>query len=212
MVSGRLSCRSHGVVMLVRAVRMRAGVVSAALSVSRGTSDGAPRRATMESSAAGSLAALATALTFPPATGTAPTAGLPAADATSPMRPKRRVAPKIDIDEAIARHLAQVKEAAKLVHQARKHARNERRKKQRLMKKASSLTPEDLERIAVLKRCGLWAPSIEGVAPPAADLGPAVASEVPAAPAAPPAAAPSAASAASGEDAPSPAEAAEDGM
>lgn len=42
---------------------------------------------------------------------------------------------------------------------ARRNARNEKRKKQRLMKKASSLTAEDLERIAVLKRCGLWNPA-----------------------------------------------------
>jgi hypothetical protein len=71
---------------------------------------------------------------------------------------KRRRAPKIDIDAAISRYQEEVKRAAKLMQEARRQARNERRKKQRLMKKASSLTSDDLERIAVLKRCGLWAP------------------------------------------------------
>lgn len=92
-----------------------------------------------------------------------------AAETSTPSPKKRRVAPKIDIDAAIARHMADVKEAAKQVAQARKYARNEKRKKQRLMKKAASLTPEDLERIAVLKRCGLWQPSLDGVTSPSSE-------------------------------------------
>ena len=40
---------------------------------------------------------------------------------------------------------------------AAKHAsRNSKKAKQRLIKKAGKLSPEDLERIAVLKRCGLY--------------------------------------------------------
>jgi len=52
-----------------------------------------------------------------------------------------------------------MKNAKKLEAEAKKLMRNEKRKKQRLMKKASNLTPDDLERIAVLKRCGLWDPA-----------------------------------------------------
>ena len=39
---------------------------------------------------------------------------------------------------------------------ARTTSRNNRKAKQRLIKKAGKLSPEDLERIAVLKRCGLF--------------------------------------------------------
>ena len=48
-----------------------------------------------------------------------------------------------------------MKAAQKSVAEARKIGRNERRKKQRLFTKAIGLSAEDLERIAVLKRCGL---------------------------------------------------------
>ena len=44
--------------------------------------------------------------------------------------------------------------------EARVQARNERRKKARLLKKAAALSPQDLERIAALKRCGLRDPSL----------------------------------------------------
>ena len=74
-------------------------------------------------------------------------------------RRKRARTPKIDIDAFIVQHMVNVKNAKKLEAEAKKMVRNERRKKQRLMKKASSLTPDDLERIAVLKRCGLWDPA-----------------------------------------------------
>ena len=47
-----------------------------------------------------------------------------------------------------------MKAAQKKVQEAKTQAKNERRKKQRLLKKAASLNAEDLERIAVLKRCG----------------------------------------------------------
>ena len=58
-----------------------------------------------------------------------------------------------------------VKKAQKDMLEARRKSRNERRKKARLIKRASGLTPEDLERMAVLKRCGLWDPSMTAVAP-----------------------------------------------
>ena len=74
-------------------------------------------------------------------------------------RRKRAKTPKIDIDALIARHMANMKSATKLEAEAKKMVRNEKRKKQRLLKKASTLTPDDLERIAVLKRCGLWDPA-----------------------------------------------------
>ena len=67
-------------------------------------------------------------------------------------RPKR---PRIDLDDSIAQAKAAMKAAQKEVAEARRVARNERRKKQRLLKKAVTLSPDDLERIAVLKRCGL---------------------------------------------------------
>jgi len=73
-------------------------------------------------------------------------------------RRKRAKTPKIDIDALIAQHMVNMKNAKRLEAEAKKMVRNEKRKKQRLVKKASSLTPDDLERIAVLKRCGLWDP------------------------------------------------------
>jgi len=82
-------------------------------------------------------------------------------DATSPPARKRARAPRIDIDAAILKHMDEIKRASKLVNDARRAARNERRRKSRLMKKAATLTPEDLERIAVLKRCGLYNPTGE---------------------------------------------------
>ena len=39
--------------------------------------------------------------------------------------------------------------------EARRVNKNEKRKKKRLLRKAAQLSSEDLERIAVLKRCGL---------------------------------------------------------
>ena len=71
-----------------------------------------------------------------------------------PVR-KRRPKPALDLDEHI--HAAQeaMKAARKQVQLARAQAKLEKRKKQRLVRKASSLNVEDLERIAVLKRCAL---------------------------------------------------------
>ena len=70
--------------------------------------------------------------------------------------------PRIDLDDAIARAQQAMKEAQKSVADARRQGRNERRKKQRLLKKASGLSADDLERIAVLKRCGLHSKDGDG--------------------------------------------------
>ena len=79
-------------------------------------------------------------------------AAQPAAKTSPTSRPKR---PRIDLDDSIAQARAAMHKAKKDVAEARRLARNERRKKQRLVKKAGSLSADDLERIAVLKRCGL---------------------------------------------------------
>jgi hypothetical protein len=76
---------------------------------------------------------------------------------------KRAKRPDIDYDEKIQEATKNIKEMARAMAAAKTAQKNERRKKQRLVKKASQLSPEDLERIAVLKRCGMW--TAEGRAP-----------------------------------------------
>lgn len=84
----------------------------------------------------------------------------------APARKRRKAAlPRIDLDTAIAEARDAMKQAAKMLQDAKSTARNERRKKARLLKKAASLNSEDLERIAVLKRCGLWDPKLQRFAP-----------------------------------------------
>ena len=112
---------------------------------------------TMVAASAAAAAVVASALDAASSRGAA-AATEPAADDEAGRR-KRPKTPKIDIDALIAQHMANMKNAKKLEAEAKKMVRNEKRKKQRLMKKASSLTPDDLERIAVLKRCGLWDPA-----------------------------------------------------
>ena len=73
----------------------------------------------------------------------------------SPKPEPRRPRPTIDLDEFIKEAAKAMKSAQKRVSACRAAARNERRKKQRLLKKAAALTAGDLERIATLKRCGL---------------------------------------------------------
>ena len=75
-------------------------------------------------------------------------------DGSRPAKSKRARKPAIDLDSAIRDAAAAMKAAQKKVQEAKTQAKNERRKKQRLLKKAASLNAEDLERIAVLKRCG----------------------------------------------------------
>ena len=112
---------------------------------------------TMVAASAAAAAVVASSLDAALGRGVAKTTE-PAGDEEAGRR-KRPKTPKIDIDALIAQHMANMKNAKKLEAEAKKMVRNEKRKKQRLMKKASSLTPDDLERIAVLKRCGLWDPA-----------------------------------------------------
>ena len=84
----------------------------------------------------------------------------PAANAATeagavPVAKQRTKRPRIDLDDSIAQAKAAMAQAMKQAREARNLARNERRKKQRLIKKAGNLSAEDLERVAVLKRCGL---------------------------------------------------------
>ncbi len=68
---------------------------------------------------------------------------------------KRERKPQIDIDEKIAAAAAAMREARRAVTIARSLSKLEKRKKARLTKKAASLSLEDLERVATMKRCGL---------------------------------------------------------
>ena len=77
-----------------------------------------------------------------------------AALSDQPVAKVRAKRPRIDLDDSIQQAKAAMTKAMKDVQEARRVARNERRKKQRLVKKAGILSAEDLERIAVLKRCG----------------------------------------------------------
>ena len=71
-------------------------------------------------------------------------------------RPKTGSRPKIDIDDEIqeANRLAEV--TKRMMQAAKAAQRNSRRTKQRLVRKAGKLSAADLERIATLKRCGLF--------------------------------------------------------
>ena len=98
------------------------------------------------------------------ADGAAPVAVVPgvAIVAAAPAVPaggrKRRRAGAIDIDTNILKAKDSMKEAAKALARARADAKNEKRKKARLLKKASQLSMMDLTRIAQLKNTGLWDP------------------------------------------------------
>ena len=76
---------------------------------------------------------------------------------------KRKARPRIDLDDAIAAAQQSFRQAAKCMAKARADARNEKRKKARLFKKAAQLSPMDLERIAILKRSGMWDPNLQGI-------------------------------------------------
>jgi hypothetical protein len=80
--------------------------------------------------------------------------------AKAKAKAKGKVKCRIDIDERIDEARATVKAAAKAMGAARAVARLERKKKIRLTRKAAQLSAEDLDRIAVLKRTGLWAPEL----------------------------------------------------
>ena len=68
---------------------------------------------------------------------------------------KRVERPEIDLDNNIREAKATIQRAQAALSQARQQAKADRRKKARLIRKACHLSPADLERIAVLKRCGL---------------------------------------------------------
>ena len=87
----------------------------------------------------------------PSGSSTPPSGPLPAARQRVPR-------PKIDLDESIRLAKERVECAKKAISEARTQARNDRRKKARLVKKASALSDADLDRIKVLKRCGLSLP------------------------------------------------------
>ena len=81
-----------------------------------------------------------------------------AASPPAPRRRRRKEHPPIDIDKTIADAREAVKAAQRAMTEARALARNERRKRARLIKKAAQLSPRDLDRIAILKKCGVWDP------------------------------------------------------
>ena len=83
-------------------------------------------------------------------------AGASAGTAKAGTANKKVVRPKIDLDEEIRRANDLAAMSRKMLQAAKNVSRNNRKAKQRLIKKAGKLSPEDLERIAVLKRCGLY--------------------------------------------------------
>ena len=85
----------------------------------------------------------------------AASAASPAAAKASPQRTKA-LRPKIDLDDEIRRANDLAAMSRKMLQAAKNVSRNNRKAKQRLIKKAGKLSPEDLERIAVLKRCGMY--------------------------------------------------------
>ena len=59
------------------------------------------------------------------------------------------------MDESIRLAKVRMADARKAITETRAAARNDKRKKARLVRKASALSSTDLDRIKVLKRCGL---------------------------------------------------------
>ena len=80
-----------------------------------------------------------------------------AAALPAPKRGRTRNAerPRIDIDDEIERANELSTIMKKLSHAAKMEQRNATRCKARLLKKCSKVSAQDLERLAVLKRCGL---------------------------------------------------------
>ena len=91
----------------------------------------------------------------------------PHAKAKAEPKPKakakavRAVRPRIDLDETIEKAQTAFREAQKAMTKARAEARYEKRKKAQIYKKCSQLSAQDLERIAVLKRSGMWDPVLQ---------------------------------------------------
>ena len=80
-----------------------------------------------------------------------------------PDRKLRKKAGHIDLDDRILLAKQRAATAMLLVKQARNEARNEKKRRTRLLRKAGALTDLDLERIAKLKRAGLWDPDLAPV-------------------------------------------------
>ena len=97
---------------------------------------------------------MASASDEPDRSSSAAAADAPAAGRGRAGRPRGRGSnrPRIDIDDHIAEANRLSSVMNKLAHAAKMAEKNGQRVKQRLMKKAGKLSPEDLERIAVLKR------------------------------------------------------------
>ena len=93
--------------------------------------------------------------------GSAPTGGRgrAAGKASPKARGRRKDRPAIDLDTSIQQAQQAAKDAAKALTKARAEARAERKRRARLIRKAGQLSPQDLERIAVLKRTGWWDPA-----------------------------------------------------
>ena len=70
----------------------------------------------------------------------------------------RRKQGKIDYDFHIARQKLKMKDLSRELKKTKADSRNEKRKKQRLVRKAAQLTIVDLHRIAALKKAGIWDP------------------------------------------------------
>ena len=94
----------------------------------------------------------------PGAVDEAPQAASVASPAAAPASRQSRKAlrPKIDLDDEIRRANDLAAMSRKMLLAAKNVSRNNKKAKQRLIKKAGKLSPEDLERIAVLKRCGMY--------------------------------------------------------
>ena len=75
-------------------------------------------------------------------------------------RPKKSALAKIDIDDEIAEANRLADISKRVMQAARMAQRNSKRAKQRLVRKAGKLSASDLERIATLKRCGLFVPNL----------------------------------------------------
>ena len=73
---------------------------------------------------------------------------------------ERRKQGKIDYDHNIALKKVEMKELSRSLKRTKADSRNEKRKKQRLVRKAAQLTIVDLHRIAALKKAGIWDPGL----------------------------------------------------
>ena len=85
--------------------------------------------------------------------------GQPKAKAAAQRKPRGRLLnrPTIDLDGTIEAAKQAARDAAKALTLARSEARANRKRRARLLNKAATLSAEDLERIAVLKRTGRYA-------------------------------------------------------